>query len=337
MRYGAIRRSDEAPHLVYDDEGLADHKARVPGYTKTMDMRYDEIKDDENYDAYERVVMLAFMQTPVTKDVLEELIKNDIYFPFEFLLFRPRITHAMATGILLKAGAETGETLIGHADFQLADDVVRKMHYGNFTLYSKSIVYKSDNVYLAENIVSTGYLHGNDVTFNTLDSIYADEASGQRSIYAAMVPVSSATGEDGVAAAHGYFNPMDVTGHFATNVPHLQDLDREVGNSRGGFHYPGAPYYSCVWQMNNSNQQPETEFVLSQLNAHNTMCFQGHQTVFNPQNNTFDMTTVNTGHFGERIYPGCGRVRRMAGQKYLEPVSYTSAFGAHKQLVNVGV
>ena len=43
----------------------------------------------------------------------------------------PFIVHNMATAILTKKGAETGETLIGHADFQLGDDVARKMHYGH--------------------------------------------------------------------------------------------------------------------------------------------------------------------------------------------------------------
>ena len=133
----------------------------------------------------------------------------------------------MATGVLLKAGAETGETLVGHADFQLSDDVVRKMHYGHFTLYSKTLVWKSDNIYLAENIVSTGYVRGNDTSFNTLETLYSGGGDNtQRSIYCAMVPISTRTTDDTLSTGLGYFNPMDITGRFSDRVPHMKRLER---------------------------------------------------------------------------------------------------------------
>jgi len=334
-RFGAFGDPGDPEHPEADepDDGGALDVTSHPDYTSVMEERYADVKDGT--DAKDiKSVMLTFMQLPVTYTALAKLLDHDIYFPFEFLLFRPRITHAMATGILLKSGTETGETLIGHADFQLADDVVRKMHYGNFTLYSKSIVYKSDNVYLAENIVSTGYIRGNDVSMNTYETLKDDDAGGAKSIYVAMVPVSGAQGDDD---APGYFNPLDVTGAFATNVPHLQNLDNEVGNTAMKKHYPGAAYYAAMWGMNNSAQRMQTEYISSQMNEHNTLCFQGHQTTYNHHSHKFDLTTVNTGHFGDRIYPGCGRVRRMAGQKYLEPVSYTNSFGATKNLTSIGV
>lgn len=304
--------------------------------SKLMEKRWHEAGDYlADSDALKLAIIRAFLHTPINENVLHKLIDRDIYFPFEFIIFRPRITHNMATAILLKAGAETGETLVGHADFQLADDVVRKMHYGNFTLYSKSIVYKSDSVYLAENVYATGYVGGNDVTMNTLHSLATEDQ--RRSMYVALVPVCDSGSEDGpVSSAGGYFNPMDVTGKFATNVPHLANLDAEVGNGNNELHYPSAQFYSHVWQMNNSTQRLETEFVYAQVNSHNTLCFQGHQTTYNPVSKTFDMTTINTGHFGERVYPGCGKVRRGA-MKYLEPVSYTMAFGARKSHTVVGV
>ncbi|KAK3247743.1 hypothetical protein CYMTET_42776 [Cymbomonas tetramitiformis] len=66
----------------------------------------------------------------------------------------------MCTAVLTKSGAETGETLIGHYDFQLSDNVVQKMHYGNLTIYEKSIVYRPMNVHLAEDIFCANYVGG---------------------------------------------------------------------------------------------------------------------------------------------------------------------------------
>ena len=338
-RFGAVRTRRTKTGAEYDRAGAFDTDApnaidRTPR-TQAMADRWDDMYETYKDDKMMRAVILTFLHTPVSDKALNILIEKDIYFPFDFLLFRPRIRHRMATGILCKAGAETGETLIGHADFQLADDVVRKMHYGHFTLYSKSIVYKSDNVYLAENIVSTAYVGGNDVSMNTLDSLRED--GERKSMYVALVPASDNAGDDPVATNGAYYNPMDVTGKFATNIPHLANLDDEIGNSNRYLHYPGATFYSHVWQFNNSAQRLMNDYVPAEVNSDNTVVFQGHQTSYNPAAGNFSYTTVNTGHFGERVYPGCGKVRRLAGSKFLEPVSYTSAFGATKSVVTVGV
>lgn len=344
-RFGALLTQSHKPHargpggMGFDDDAPVDEDdiASVPGYSSVMAARYEEIKNSE-WKHLIKSVMLTFLHTPITEKGLFTLVDHDVFFPFEFILFRPRITHNMATGILLKKGAETGETLVGHADFQMSDDVVRKMHYGHFTLYSKTLIWKSDNIYLAENIVSTGYVGGNDVTFNTIESLWngGDSHNNRKSIYAALVPIASRTTQDVLSADVGYFNPMDVTGRFSDNVPHMRNLDAEIGNSDGRSHYPGARYYADMWQMNNSTQKLETEFVPLQVGGHNTLCFQGHQMAYNTGTKAFDLTTLNTGHFGERVYPGCGKVRRMANQKWLQPVTYTSSFGATTHLTALG-
>jgi hypothetical protein len=342
-RFGAVLSRRDGTQRGTDGDGGFDTEeppsgappTSVPGFSHSMAARYASVQAAD-HKVLIKSTMLTLLHTPVTHESLSKLIEHDLYFPFEFLLFRPRITHNMATGVLLKAGTETAETLVGHADFQLTDDVVRKMHYGHFTLYSKTVVWKSDNVYLAENIVATGYVRGNDVSFNTLDSLYTPSGeSDVKSIYAALVPVSARHSEDTITSGQGYFNPMDVSGRFAENVPHLRNLDLEVGNP-GRLHYPGAEFYASVWRMNNSSQKLETEFVPSQMGSHNTLVFQGHQMTYNPSNGKYDLTTLNTGHFGDRVYPGCGKVRRMANQKWLQPVTYTSAFGASSHITSLG-
>ena len=40
---------------------------------------------------------------------MRQLVICDVPFPFGFLLFRPWMTYRMGTGILAKAGRETGE------------------------------------------------------------------------------------------------------------------------------------------------------------------------------------------------------------------------------------
>ena len=99
-------------------------------------------------DPIRRAVRSCFLGQPVHESTFLRWISNDDVFPFGFLLLRPYMTYSMASAILTVAGSVTGETLVGHADFQLADNVVQKMHIGNFTMYLKSIVYQPHQVNL---------------------------------------------------------------------------------------------------------------------------------------------------------------------------------------------
>ena len=56
------------------------------------------------------------------------------------------------------------------------------------------------------------------------------------------------------------------------------------------------------------------------------MMFQGHQALYNPQSQLFDLVIKNTGHWGDRVYPGCGKMRS-GMSKVLEPVYYNNIYG----------
>lgn len=343
---------DEDAHMAKRSKGgrfgAKTHFAPQPGGFKIYNSADEAAKDNtssnmqtnwedvDGEDVLVRAVMKTFLHTPINEAALLKLVDKDAPIPFSFMIFRPAITHNMSTAILCKAGSSTGETLIGHCDFQLGDDVQRKMHYGNLTLYSKSIVYKSDSVHLAENVFATGYVRGNDVSFNTLQSLAA-EHEPRRSIYCCLVPAPRGAGEDdGIVIGNvpEDMNPMDVTGGFAASVPHLAQLELELGNSTGRAHYATANFYSLIYQWNNSAAVHTQQFEYEQLNRYNTLVFQGHQSSYNPHSGLYDLTTVNTGHWGANVYPGAGKVRRGL-MKTLMNVSYNTAFGATQNVVSI--
>jgi hypothetical protein len=274
-----------------------------------------------------RAAKLAFLCAPVNGLSLKAIIRADDVFPFGFLLFRPYMTYLMGSGILTTAGKGTGETLIGHADFQLADNVVQKMHIGNFTMYLKSIVYQQQNVYIADHIFAQGYLWGDNVAFwNAAQSRNAaglmdqqvNGGAGVPSIFACLVPY------DGARSGGDYFaaelpNPLDVTGAYSPSNPALESL----GNSRE-LHYASAQFYAQLHSWNNSAPSEYQQF--GSYNRYNTLCFQGHQAMFNVATRNYDLVQLNTGHWGPRVYQGCGKVRKGL-QKALEPVSYNSVHG----------
>ena len=147
-------------------------------------------------------------------------------------------------------------------------------------------------------------------------------------------------------------NPMDISGRFNTSAPHLVQLDDSNG-SNGRLHYANASYYRCVlcrlslnrtnalpfrhlWRWhNNAVDSPDAQgWVYGRVNQYNTLVFQGHQGMYNPASKNYDNIQINTGHFGPRVYPGCGLVRR-GMQKTLENVSYSSPHGITRNVTGI--
>ena len=277
----------------------------------------------------ERIASLALLTVPLTKSALQELIDNNVPFPFGFVLFRPQMTYSLGTGILTVAGATTGETLIGHTDFQLADNVVQKMHYGNLTMYLKSVVYKPNQVFLADNLFSGDYIGGNDTSMNDVHSIFSDAQSAKKSIYTCLVPLPTygAKGSDEYMIEPP--NPMDCTGAFSSSRGYLRALDNE-NQSNGRKHYATARFYQAMYGWTNSVIDEDGHFQTSN-HSWNTVCFQDHQSIYSVKGRDYSVTIMNTGHWGSSVYPGCGRVRR-GMQKYLEQVTFTNAYGMSKSL-----
>ncbi|KAK3288628.1 hypothetical protein CYMTET_3846 [Cymbomonas tetramitiformis] len=254
--------------------------------------------------AHELIVHLLFCQTKVTHEFLKRLILNDVMFPFGYLLLRPHQTYEMCTAVLTKSGTETGETLIGHYDFQLSDNVVQKMHYGNFTIYEKSIIYRPMNVHLAEDIFCANYLGGAGSAFHNAGNKSEGDPFYDKidSLYACAIGFDEIV-KDNPISVNGRFE--DHTGLTSMKEPHFSTC--QAYKRFYGFHEQTPP----------SGDMP----YFDTASRGNTVCFQGHQASYNHTSGYLDRVTLNTGHWGERVYPGCGKVRRGLS-KYLEPVNY---------------
>ena len=271
-------------------------------------------------------VCKALMGVPVTKDALGRFIEANVTFPFNVVYARPYMTYDMSSGVCMKSGADTGETLIGHADFQLADNVVQKYHYGNFTFHSKSVVYRQQNVYLAEDMFATGYVGGNDTTFFTTNEQYNDYKMGKRSfrsIFAMLAPYSSME----------YPNPLDLTGSFGGRWTALDKDAAEDGRANGG-HFPTSSFYTALWGWSHEDAMEEKAEAFTESLNLNTVVFQGHQALYNPHNSLFDLVVKNTGHWGDRVYPGCGKIRSGMA-KALESVYYNNIYGGGGNLQGI--
>lgn len=222
------------------------------------------------------------------------------------LLLRPFQTYNMASAILMKGGMETGFTAHGHHDFMLTDDVIHKVHIGHYTFYHKSIVKQPKNVILAEDIFAQSYVSGEG---NGVFPSIGDKDDGKDAFENQIandtfthdiIPIWIPAGiHDDIQ------NPLDITGSYSNDV--LNTSNTTISDNKP--HYPFADLYNTAMGFSRLQNYGSTDQFLSPIRHLNTICFQGHQLAYDDKNKGFTKITMNTGHWGPNVYPGCRSVR----------------------------
>jgi hypothetical protein len=219
----------------------------------------------------------------------------------DILILRPSQTFRMASCILAKGGSDLGSTYHGHHDFMLSDDVVRKVHVGHYTFYSKSVVKRPKNYIIVENVFSQGYVGGGGVEWHDAASFTGSAGDGSlgvgnpKSLIAIAIPKGSAPNS----------NVIDITGRFA---PSIYDTFKDNA-ARIEEHYHGSGAVYKKLQMNTVDMYRSTheDEYLTRVKRVNTVCWRGHEMIKDVKGNVKPVQ-LNTGHLGENIYPGLRKV-----------------------------
>lgn len=246
-----------------------------------------------------------FCHCALTKGTLDKFAEYDIIVPFGFMITRPFLRYDMCSAILAKSGADLGQTFMGHADFQLTDDIIHKVHVGHYTFYSKSVVHNDKNYTIAEDIFAAGYKGGEGTRFyKSVDDLSADihAESFRADIIAHMIPYRT-----NQPNAPRIQNPVDITGKLHPTL--YQDTDIPEVEASVAM-YPGARYLAEKLELRKmtSYTSDATEHFLSPFKYLNTIAFQGPQYYFS--NLTGQYARIEgTGHWGNTAYNGCKGVR----------------------------
>ena len=209
------------------------------------------------------------------------------------------------------------------------------MHLGNFTMYLKSVVYQPQHVWIAPNVMACGYVGGGNCEFRQPGGKRdPPNAPTDPSMFSVLVPYDAP--QEGSQFANWEQelpNPMDITGRYQMSNPALAQL----GNSVQRDHYACSQFYRDLYGWNNDNGNAMDEESMGVSNRYNTLCFQGHQAAYDPTSGRYDLVTECSGHRGNRIYPGCGKVWRGLA-KVLEPVNHKGNFGSgpNRSIVTLG-
>ena len=234
----------------------------------------------------------------------------------DLILFRPHQTYRMASAILAKGGRELGSTFHGHHDFMLSDDIIRKVHVGHYTFYSKSVVKRPKNYVIIEDIFAQGYVGGEGVRAFGMDAEmtplggdrYAKdeymECRSQGNLgkggYPSIVVVATNT-------VDGLHSCIDITGRFHPSVYERFHGDFQSAQRE---HYPASKTVFEALQLSDMDPYRATdadEFV-NRVQRINTVCFRGCEGTTSDAG-VFKVTQLNQGHWGENVYPGVRKVR----------------------------
>jgi hypothetical protein len=261
----------------------------------------------------------GILGTRLSTDYLELALAGGYRLPFDVLLLRPWMEYEMSSAILMRGGHETGATFVGHSDFILGDDVISKLHYGNFTFYSKALVTNPKNVILARNIFCQGYVRGNGCRFfehqagtSEMKGYAPDTGDHEADLISVIIPYGS--GKE-------LPNPLNIMGF------HEYDYTKAKSNRPHEADYYGATRVTELFQLETYHRDMDSaaaDIFLADERTQNTICYRGHQFSYDVNRKCHAAVSINTGHWGPNVYPGCGRVR--AGEmKYLEKCDYKRA------------
>ena len=293
-----------------DVDGAKDKKTARDIYIYDMDSDdFEKI----SFDAAYKIAAADFVSnaTSPIKDAA-----NDAVIPDKtkgtVMLVRPFMTYNMASAILMKGGLETGFTAHGHHDFMLTDDVIHKVHIGHYTFYHKSVVKQPKNVIIAEDIFAHSYVSGEGTGMFPSVNDFVQNIRTERfshDLIPIYVPhkIKKSDGGSGFNIVETkIMNPLDLTGHYGDAI--LNDQNSDLNNDIE--HYPYARELSDIYKFREfGNLVGTDDRFLAPIRHLNTICFRGHSLSYDKKTGHHSKITINTGHWGPNVYPGCRAVR----------------------------
>jgi hypothetical protein len=179
-------------------------------------------------------------------------------------------------------------------------------------MYAKTIVHAPEKVVHAYNAFIKEYRGGNGHSF--WDPLNQDDEQDY---------------QQGILSHDIFLTPVPAdyrinSNHLSINGAYPASLNPSP-EAQAATQWPGYSIWVNKWQFR-GGYPVITEQHDSGVSAQfNTICFQEHQLQFQykgPGRGDFSKIIIDKGHWGTRVYPGCGAVRRGA-QMYLQEPTYS--------------
>lgn len=266
---------------------------------------------------------LAFLNAPITGEVLLAMADNNIHIPFNLLLWRLWIQLKMFSGILMQSGYQTGASVYGNTNFAIQEEVATKTLLGNFTFYHNAIVWREQAVMHLRNICfrgyeggwSTRYYSGNkgmavagdeeDNTTGILYELYEVPARQRGSVLSTLIAVTENRWNGPLNFVRGQ-RVFTETGEQVAYTDRVNLFDT----------YSGQLYYALVHGITDSMQKSQINAsYLDEYGEPNTIAHMGAHYVYNSNEKKFNLYRCGTGHLsGNRTGRGVKAVVQGSGR-----------------------
>lgn len=194
----------------------------------------------------------------------------------------------------------------------MADNAAQKMIYGHFTIMFKTIVTNPAMIVVAENVFCNAYLGGNGVeTWDPLSEDHVQSFGSGNLICDVFVTVN-------LMAIAPTTTWRSVTG----TLPRALGVSEDVAEA---MLYPGCDAFASFWKMSGDVIDTSATARYHALPSNiaerkfNVVCMQELQLRWDPREKRMSSLTPDAGHFGDRVYPGCGLVRKGHAQGFEVP------------------
>lgn len=237
-----------------------------------------------------------------------------------FILFRPWQTYRMASCILAKGGSELGSTYHAHHDFMLSDDILRKVHVGHYTFYSKSVVKRPKNYIIVEDVFAQGYVGGEGTEYFHNDKSADSDVSKKLSTHMSNNTLGRGGSPSIICVATGNCpesNVADITGRFHQTVYDLYSDESAEEHYKGS----GSAYDDMGLSLIEAYRQQSSDEYVQRVQRFNTVCFRGMEMTL--VDKKMEITQLNTGHWSENVYQGCRKVRE-GENSFLKQMDYVA-------------
>lgn len=267
------------------------------------------------------ICLLAFT-TKFNKTNSAGLIKMGITYPVDFIIFRLWSNYTANIMFLLKPGIEhLGFVALTAADHRSGQTPMDKTGMFNSSVWAGGIVTKPENTMTIHNAAIISFGHGGGSGYFSLEEAQnvdvrannerPDAGKSSKSLLVSAIPKGSCPNR----------NMISATGYLPEGDYESSGLQMSKHEASAGKHYPTCSFYANQWGLGRYGSSAKT-FAESlgpdgTTLTTNVVAYKGTTRYFNPFNNSYNVMTLNTGHFGINEGPGC-RESRLNGTSFPE-------------------